>query len=502
MFSFDKNLNFYLLIILKLSYNIECRLNFKDNTGDAMTEKTKKPIKNETARRKILSMIGPVTGENLLQMAATAVTLIYVGRISPLIVGAVGISNIIFRIIWTFLKGLGIGASAHVAQSYGAGENHKILFLSKQGVLIALGFSIIFQQLIYHFTDTILLVFDPSSELLSNAVVFLKTISWSLPFSAVILMANGIFQGMGNAKTPMVATGILNVLNIVLGYVLIFGNLGFPELGLRGAGYAFTIGHIFGFAFIVYKLFKEMDQIVVENDKYYNIVKKDEIIQLLKYGIPTSFEMAFWQISSIFLTRAILNYGEVVYAAYQLGLQAEAISYMPALGISIASATFIGQSFGTKDLKKAKIYYKELFRITVIITAFTGGALILFPSTIMRVLTTDAETIKIGSLYLFIMGFTQLPQNLGFMFNGIFRGAGYPNIPVTISGIGVWLIRVPLALIISFILDWDIIYIWYVLALDLTARFIIAAILLKKMKIFDKFKIDKEKNKKIQGETK
>jgi Na+-driven multidrug efflux pump len=100
------------------------------------------------------------------------------------------------------------------------------------------------------------------------------------------------------------------------------------------------------------------------------------------------------------------------------------------------------------------------------------------------------------------MGFTQLPQNLGFMFNGIFRGAGYPNIPVTISGIGVWLIRVPLALIISFILDWDIIYIWYVLALDLTARFIIAAILLKKMKIFDKFKIDKEKNKKIQGETK
>ncbi|MFZ7131296.1 MAG: MATE family efflux transporter, partial [Eubacteriales bacterium] len=105
-------------------------MNFKDNTGDAMTEKTKKTIKNETARRKILSMIGPVTGENLLQMAATAVTLIYVGRISPLIVGAVGISNIIFRIIWTFLKGLGIGASAHVAQSYGAGENHKILFLS------------------------------------------------------------------------------------------------------------------------------------------------------------------------------------------------------------------------------------------------------------------------------------------------------------------------------------------------------------------------------------
>jgi len=457
-----------------------------------MKAKNKKPIKNQTARRRILSMIAPITAENLLQMAATTITLIYVGRINPLVVGAVGISNIMFRIIWTFLKGMGVGASAHVAQSYGAGKNYKILFVTKYGLVTALGLSLFFQQIIYHFAGNILLVFDPSPELLANATIFLKTISWALPFAAVMLMATGIFQGMGNAKTPMIATGILNIFNIVLGFLLIFGKFGFPKLGLKGAGYAFTIGHIFGFVFLIYKLYKEMDQIVVD-EKHYNLIsKKEELIELIKYGLPTSFEMAFWQLSSIFLSRAILNYGETVYAAYQLGLQAEAISYMPALGISIASASFIGQSYGSKDLKKAKIYYKELLRITIIITVFTGGALILFPSAIMRILTTDSETIKIGSLYLFIMGFTQMPQNLGFMFNGIFRGVGFPNIPVTIAGIGVWGIRVPLALLVSFYLKWDIKYIWYVLVVDLTVRFIIAAILLKRKKVFEKFKIEKK----------
>jgi len=464
-----------------------------------MTGKNKKPIKNQTARRKILSMIAPITTENLLQMAATTVTLIYVGRINPLVVGAVGISNIMFRIIWTFLKGMGVGASAHVAQSYGAGKNYKILFVTKYGLITALGLSLFFQQIIYHFAGSILLIFDPGPDLLANATIFLKTISWSLPLASIMLMATGIFQGMGNARTPMIATGILNIFNIVLGFLLIFGNFGFPKLGLKGAGYAFTIGHIFGFIFIIYKLYKEMNQIVVDDKRYQLISKKEELIELIKYGLPTSFEMAFWQLSSIFLSRAILNYGETVYAAYQLGLQAEAISYMPALGISIASASFVGQSFGSKDLKKAKIYYKELLRVTVIITAFTGGALILFPNTIMRVLTTDSETIKIGSLYLFLMGFIQLPQNLGFMFNGIFRGVGFPNIPVTIAGIGVWGIRVPLALLVSFYLKWDIKYIWYVLALDLTVRFIIAGVLLKRKKVFEKFKIE---NKTKEGDAK
>jgi len=464
-----------------------------------MTGKDKKPIKNQTARRKILSMIAPITAENLLQMAATTITLIYVGRINPLVVGAVGISNIIFRIIWTFLKGMGVGASAHVAQSYGAGKNYKILFVTKYGLITALGLSIFFQQIIYHFAGTILLVFDPEPDLLANATIFLKTISWSLPLASIMLMATGIYQGMGNAKTPMMATGILNFFNILLGFLLIFGNFGFPKLGLKGAGYAFTIGHIFGFIFIVYKLYKEMDEIVVDEKEYNLISKKEELLELIKYGLPTSFEMAFWQLSSIFLSRAILNYGETVYAAYQLGLQAEAISYMPALGISIASASFIGQSFGSKDLKKAKIYYKELLRITIIITMVTGGILIFFPSIIMRVLTTDSETIQIGSLYLFIMGFTQMPQNLVFMFNGVFRGVGYPNIPVIISGIGVWLIRVPLALLISFSLKWDIKFIWYALALDLSVRFIIEVVLLKRKQIFEEFKIE---NNKKGGESK
>lgn len=437
-------------------------------------------------RNKILTMILPITAENILQMTAGAVSMAMVSRISEIAVGAIGMSNVIFRIIWSLFKGLATGTSVFVAQSYGANNYNKLRSVCEQGFILGIGLSIIFQQILFWNAEKFLKVFNPSQDLLASGIVYLRIISWSLPFTAIILLVAGILQGMGNAKTPMYIIGILNIVNIVFSFLIIFGNLGFPAFGLRGAGYAYVLAYLIAALVGMYALFSKEGAFSKLKGQFDFKFKGKEAFTLFKFGLPTAFETSFWQVASIFITRAILTYGETAYAAYQLGLQAEAISYMPATGFGIAATTFIGQALGMKDKELGKKYLKELTKLTVIITLIAGGALIFFPKIIMRVLTDDYESISIGAVYLFVMGIVQMPQNLAGLFNGALRGAGYPKALMINAGIGLWLVRLPFIMIMAFVIKADIAWIWVGMGLDLTCRFFLSYFTLKRKDIFNK----------------
>lgn len=436
-------------------------------------------------RSNVLSMVIPITFENVLQMAAGVVSMAFVGRINAIAIGAIGLSNILFRICWSLFRGLGVGASAFVARNYGSQDNRKISSVTEQGIVVVLLLSILFQQLLYWKPSELLSIFKSSPELLESASMYLKIISWSLPLASIILFTAGVLQGMGNAKTPMIIVSVLNVANIIFSYLLIFGNLGFPELGLKGAGYAYNIAHIIAASLGIFFLLRTNLKLKEGRDKQKIGFRKEEILALMKYGIPTSFEMAFYQVSSIFITRAILNYGETAYAAYQLGLQAESLSYMPATGVAIATTAFVGQCLGSDDKKLAKKYLDELLKFTIIITIIAGGALALFPRLIMRSLTDDIQVISIGAVYLIVMGFSQLPQNLSGLYNGALRGAGYPNAPMINIGIGIWCIRIPLIIILSNYAHVDIFWIWMSMALDLFFRYLFSYVSFKRKDVFD-----------------
>jgi putative MATE family efflux protein len=282
-------------------------------------------------KKKILSMTIPITAENILQMTAGVVSMAMVSRISPLAVGAIGISNIIFRIIWAVLKGVSTGCSVFVAQSHGAGEEKRLTGVSKQAFILSLGLAIIFQQLIYWFTGPLLMIFNPSPELLYEGIIYLRLLSWSLPMTAVILLVAGILQGMGNAKTPMLIIGVLNGVNIVLSYGLIFGKLGMPGMGLAGAAWAYNLSYLVAALMGIWVMFSSGGIFETSEGRRGWSFDRNTMNELIHFALPTTLEISFWQFASVIMTRSILTFGETAYAAYQLGLQAESISYMPQL---------------------------------------------------------------------------------------------------------------------------------------------------------------------------
>ena len=436
-------------------------------------------------RKKILGMIVPITAESILQMTAGIVSMAMVGRISPIAVGAVGMSNTLFRIIWSVFRGVGTGATVFVAQAFGANDHEKIRSTTIQSFLLVVSLSIILQQFLFWNAQALIGLFNPTPDLLRDGVMYVKIISWSLPFVAIIIAAAGVQQGLGNAKTPMMVIGILNVINILFCYLLIFGNLGFPALGFRGAGIAYVLAYATASIFALYALFRRDGTFLRIKGKFSLKFNFKQAFSIIKFGFPTALESSFFSLSSIVITRAILNFGEIAYAAYLLGLQAEAISFMPAAGFSVAASAFIGQSVGAQDGKLGKKYLSHLVKLSIMITSLASLVLIFFPKIILRGFTDDLEVIAIGATYVFVMGLVQIPQNLTSLLAGAVRGAGFAKIPMIVVGTGLWIIRIPLILLVTYVLKLDIVWIWITMGIDQFVRFALSITIFKRKDIFN-----------------
>lgn len=443
-------------------------------------------VDGKAIRGKILSLILPITIENILQTMAGFISMGMIGRIDALSVSAIGLSTRITQIVWALFKGITTGASVFVAQAYGAQDFKKLKKVVQQTLLSSLILVVILEILIYINSEKLLSIFSPSPELMSNAVLYLRTVSFGLPFNVIMLVVAGVLQGMGNAKVPMRIAIILNFFNILFSYALIFGNIGFNALGLRGAAISLVMAQFIGASIGLYVLFNKNGVLgSLYNRDFFKLDIK-QVTAVYKVGMPTAMESIFWQFSAIILTKVILTFGTVAMASYQLGLQAESLSYMPAAGFGVAATTFIGQALGAKKPKDGKVYLKETMKGSMLITAVSVSILVFMPKLVMSALTNDKEVIELGAKYLFIMGLVQVPQNLSGVLNGALRGAGFTQAPMLVAGVGLWVIRIPASLILTYYFNTDIVVIWIVMAIDLTFRFIFSLCLYKYKNIYKK----------------
>jgi putative MATE family efflux protein len=457
----------------------------------------KNQLSQSEIRKTIQIMVLPIVIESILQMTSGFCLTGMMGRLDPISISAFSLSNRIINITWAILRGITMGSAVFVAQAYGSKNTKQIKYIIKQTMI---GLSILIfliQQFIFLNTEFVLSIFNPSNDLMYIASKCLKTSSWSLYFMSVMLICTSSLQSMNKAKISMKIAISMNITSIIVGYLFIFGNFNMPNLGVQGAAIGTFSGYFLACFYGVYLMFNRKKGYVYFGEKVekakLNIkelikgLKPDinQIKSVYKIGIPISLENSFWQLSTIILTRAILNYGEVTLAAYQLGLQAESISFMPSNAFAIAATAFVGQCVGAKNEELGKRYMKELFKSTILITIITSIPLIFFPKQLMLVLTNDSELINISAKYLIVMGVIQLAGNLGGVINGALRGSGFTKLPMVISAIGIWGIRVPFTVLIVYFTKLDIQWVWIAMGFDVCVRWIIGYGIYKKKDLYN-----------------
>ncbi|MEG0895695.1 MAG: MATE family efflux transporter, partial [Oscillospiraceae bacterium] len=195
------------------------------------------------------------------------------------------------------------------------------------------------------------------------------------------------FQGHGNTKTPMLLAGLLNIVNIITGYVFIFGFAFIPAMGIKGSAIALVLSQTVTALVGLILLFGKKGLYGGTDKVKFFIFDKKLLKEIYLIGIPAALESVFWQLSAMFLSKMILRYGSNAYASYQIGLQAEAITEMPAYGFGTAATTLIARAIGRGDGKSKKEYFKEMIKIGLIISSITSCLLIFFPGVFMNMMT-------------------------------------------------------------------------------------------------------------------
>ncbi|KNY26452.1 MATE family efflux transporter [Pseudobacteroides cellulosolvens] len=354
-------------------------------------------------------------------------------------------NQIIFTVILIF-SSFNVGATAIISRSFGEKNYKRLNDTSCQNLSLNVIIGFVIMILTFIFAKNIMNIFETTDVVFKMGVSFLRITSLSLVFMFFSFAAAASLRGVGNTLTPMLITASMNVLNVIMNYLLIKGIWIFPEMGVDGAAAATTISRIIG-AFIY--LF-----VLVKDDNYLKIktaslkFKKHVLLPLCKLSSTAGVEQFLTQTAFFLAGYFIYKFLDTSQeAGFRVLLTIEQISIMPAIGISIASATLVGKALGEGEPKKAHFTGYVCFGMGILWGILIGIVFMAFPSFVASLFTPEAQIIGILVGALFIVGIDQPLLNYIFIVSGALRGAGDTITVMILTSIRLWVLFLPLSYI-------------------------------------------------------
>jgi putative MATE family efflux protein len=431
--------------------------------------------------RRVMNLALPTLVSNILMTFQIIADTIMLGRYPPADVSlsAVGLGFTLYHLFFPLTMGLVTGTIAIIARRWGE-ENYEeagrvatdsVITLAMISIPIALFGVFVGPHAIYYF--------GARGAVIIEGTKYIQSIFAFYPFVALVIVYHGILRAAGDTKTPMYVDLISNSYNVLMNYILIFGKFGFPELGVFGAGIA--TGTSYAVAFGVYMVLQASHKLITHPVYSRNMhYRPDTVKKMLKIGIPAGVDMGMWSFASIIFTVMILRFGTVGYSAFQIGLRAESLAYMPAFAFGIAATTLSGQYLGAKQDELAKKAVLASTYLGLLFMTAAGLLFILLPDYIAMVFTEDAEVVNLAALYLFIIGFSEPALGSFFTLAGGMRGAGYTKVPMYINFVSLIVIRISLSYALGFWLGLGLYGIWLGMTVETILRaIVIYAVFLK-----------------------
>jgi len=395
--------------------------------------------------QKILKLSIPAAINSLLDMLQVVTDLIMVGRISAFAVAAVGLGLQSLMLVFAVLTVLHVGTSALLSRFVGAGRMKRASIGLSTLLRFAFMLSIPAMIAWYFFASNIYVWFGTAPEVVALGEDYVQMLTWMMPFIFIKMVFVSALNSAGDTKTPMKVKIVSILLNVVLNYLLIFGKFGFPELGVMGAAVGTVIVNALEFVVYVFLYFKGKTPYVA-GWHYSKIL----LSRALKVGIPASIERSLTFGSFMLFTIVIAHYGTAILAGYQIGLRVEGLAFMPGIGFTIAAMALMGQGLGAKKPEQAKEDVLLVLKYTSGFMFILSFFMILIPEKIVWFFTDDAATIKEASLYLRIVGVSQIPLAFNFVLSGALRGAGDSKWTMKMNLLSLWFVRI----IPAFLLSW------------------------------------------------
>ncbi|WP_257453575.1 MATE family efflux transporter [Archangium lipolyticum] len=392
--------------------------------------------------RHIVTFSLPMLIGSFLQTAYSFINAIWVGQF--LGTGALATVTVSFPVVFT-LFGIGMGMTLAtnilVSQSYGAKRFDELRRVVDSSTVLIPGLGILLTLLGEFFTPYILRAMDTPADIFDASVSYLRIFLLSLPFSFAMFAIRSMLQGMGDSKTPLYFQLVSVLLTTVLDPLLIFGKLGLPKLGLNGTAWATIFSQALVLVALMAYLRHQKSPVAPGWPRFRHLGL--ETRQTFRIGIPASIQQSLVSLGMVLVTGIVNGFGEISTAAFGAASRIDQIAFMPAINFGMAISTLAGQNLGAGHHGRVREIFTWGCLFSGAITLVISAAAVLFPEPLLRVFTTDAVVIELGTSYLHIVGACYVLFGLVFVSNGIINGAGATMITTFISLLSLWVIRVP-----------------------------------------------------------
>ena len=386
----------------------------------------------------ILQLAWPAVLGNLLFSTVAMIDIKIVGSLGASAVAAVTTGNRIFFVFQAVIMATSAGTTAMVSRAWGAGDREEAERVTKLSVLVGAAVGALLSLPGVLFSDSLAAVFRLEADTVAQAGDFIFYLSFFNISFAITMVLGAAIRAAGDTLTPLWLGAITNVVNVILVYALVYGRLGAPELGVKGAaiatGSAFTLGAILSLVFWLKGWFR----IAYARG---NSVTRDRLRQLVRIGYPSGLEQGAVQLGFILFLFIVSYYGTAPYAAYGIGVQILSFSFVVGFGFSIAASTHVGQLLGASDPDGAAESGWRALKLAVASMVVLGATIVILAEPIARFMIDDEEVVRLTVVFIYILGAVQPLMAIEFTLGGALRGAGDTRFPLLTTIVGLVIIR-------------------------------------------------------------
>ncbi|MGJ8550778.1 MATE family efflux transporter [Winogradskyella wichelsiae] len=377
---------------------------------------------------------------------------VMVGQLGAAELAAVSLGNSFIFIAMSLGIGFSTAITPLVAEADTENDFDKGKSVFKHGLFLCTVLGLVLFVLLL-FAKPLMYIMDQPKEVVDLAIPYLDLVAFSLVPLIVFQAFKQFSDGLSLTKYPMYATIVANLLNVAINYVLIFGKLGFPEMGIVGAAVGTLVSRFVMVAYLWWLLAKrEKSKAYVTNLKFFTL-SKQPIKKLTNLGLPSALQM-FFEVgiftAAIWLSGTL---GANAQAANQIALNLSSMTFMVATGLSVAAMIRVGNQKGLKDYSALKRIAESIFMVGFIFAVLFALLFVVFheflptmyvdlDDPVNRVDTT--EVVTIAATLLLAAAIFQITDSLQVIALGALRGLQDVKIPTVITFISYWVIGFPI----------------------------------------------------------
>jgi MATE family, multidrug efflux pump len=421
----------------------------------------------------LVRLAWPVALADLAWVSGGLIDNAMAGRVSAEAIGGIAVGGALFWPVAFFGVDVLLGLDFPVAHAVGAGNTREAHRFLVQGFYLSAGLALIL-TLVIRAATPLLATWGIRDEIRAQAVPFLDATTWSLLPLLLSVTLRRYLQARGLVRPVMVALVSSRLVHAAVDWTLIFGHLGAPALGARGAGWALCASSSYlVLTLLTYTLLLDhrhptgLRAVSLRPDV-------ERLLRLLRLGVPAAGR-ALLEIGAVSAVTALAGRLDAVsLAAHQIALNSVGTTFMMSLGISSAGAVRVGQALGRGDSTAAGRAGWAALLLGGGFMLAAGLGFATAPRAIMRVFTPEASVIAIGASLLLLGALFQVADGLQIVATGVLRGTGDTRTPVISNLVAYWLVGIPLGYVLCFWRGWGVLGLW----MGLTAGILVVAVLL------------------------